>query len=282
MYLKDKLKKWTSVICVAALALSVLSACGAEEKESAEKKEPDKVYNIPPASEENNLLKIATDARGTDAKICYLTFDDGPTKEITPKILDILKQYNVKATFFVLGSMAEKNPDVLKRVHDEGHLIANHSYYHRYEDLYATADSFMGEINQTHQKITEIIGEEPFRLIRFPGGSHAESVYGAQKQQYINVLKQNGFYYADWNCLNGDAEAVLRSAPELLAKIKQTAYGKNLVVLMHDARAKKTTPDALGSIIEYLSSKGYEFKRMDEIEYYSQQEKIENTNKIVL
>lgn len=278
MYLKDKIKKITTLV----LAAVMLSACGAEEVPEIEEKEPPKVYNIPAAAEENNLLKLATDARGTETKICYLTFDDGPTNNVTPRVLDVLKQYNVKATFFVLGSMADKNPDILKRVYDEGHLIANHSYSHSYGDLYATAESFMAEINHTHQRITEITGEEPFKLVRFPGGSHKESTYGAQKQEYIGVLKQNGFYYADWNCLNGDAEAILRSAPELLAKIQQTAYGKNIVVLMHDAKTKTTTPDALGGIIEYLSSRGYEFKRLDEVEYYSETEKIQNSNSIVL
>ncbi len=278
MHIKDKIKRITALMLVAVM----LSGCGEKEPPKIEEKKPQKIYNLPVAAEENNLLKLATDARGTEAKICYLTFDDGPTNNVTPRILDVLKQYNVKATFFVLGSMVDKNPDVLKRAYDEGHLIANHSYSHRYADLYATADSFMEEIKHTHQRITEVTGEEPFKLIRFPGGSHAESTYGAQKQQYIGVLKENGFYYADWNCLNGDAEAILRSAPELLAKIQQTAYGKNLVVLMHDAKTKTTTPDALGGIIEYLSSKGYEFKRLDEVEYYTDAEKIQNTNKIVL
>ncbi len=245
-----------------------------EEEAAAKKKE----YNLPPAETENDLLKLATGAQGTSNKICYLTFDDGPTKENTTRILDVLSQYNIKATFFVLGRMLEKNPDIAKRAHDEGHLIANHSYYHQYDELYASADSFITEIEKTHNLIYDITGEEPFKLIRFPGGGHNAGKYGEVKQQYKEVLKQNGYYFADWNCLNGDAEtSALRSPDGLLARIRETAVGKNIVVLMHDAAAKKTTPDALGSIIEYLQSKGYEFKRLDEVEYYAPPEIEEST-----
>ena len=234
--------------------------------------EQKKKYNMPPAEEENDLLKIATSAQGSEEKICYLTFDDGPTKEVTPKVLDILKQYDVKATFFVLGKMLDTNRDIAKRAFDEGHLIANHSYYHQYAELYASSESFCGEIDKTYQLICEVTGAEPFKLVRFPGGGHNAGDYGTVKQEYKQVLKEKGYYHVDWNCLNGDAEDALRSADALIARVRETAIGKNIVVLMHDAAAKTTTPDALGSIIEYLKSKGYVFKRLDEVEYYAEPE----------
>lgn len=265
------------VLCVALLSMIIFKITSNEgdkdhvkvaEEESIKAPEP-KVYNIPPTSEENDLLKIATSIEDTERKICYLTFDDGPTKEVTPRVLDVLKEYDVKATFFVLGKMLDANRDIGKRVYDEGHLIANHSYYHVYDDLYSSSESFMGEIEKTNQLIADVTGEEPFKLIRFPGGSHNAGSYAAQKQEYKKSLKEKGFYFADWNCLNGDAEASLRSAEQLLQRVKETAIGRNIVVLMHDAAAKKTTPDALGSIIEYLKGQGYEFRRLDEIDYYS-------------
>lgn len=243
---------------------------------------PEKTYNIPPASEENDLLKIATSVADKEKKVCYLTFDDGPTKENTPKILDILKRYNVKATFFCLGKMLDANSDIAKREYDEGHLLANHSYNHEYADLYATADSFMSEINKTEETIERITGEKPFKLIRFPGGSHNAGSYAAAKQEYKKVLKDNGYYYADWNCLNGDAEASLRSVEQLVSRTKETAVGKNIVVLMHDAAAKTTTPEALGTIIEYLKAQGYEFKRLDEVNYYGVDEPKENESSMIL
>lgn len=278
------------LICVAAIAIFSIRAAvnNAKEEEAAleqikaeqEAAAKAKKYDFPPANEENDLLKIATSAQGTEEKVCYLTFDDGPTKEVTPKVLDILAQYDVKATFFVLGKMLDSNRDIAKRAYDEGHLIANHSYYHQYEELYASADAFMAEIEKTHQLICEVTGDDAFKLIRFPGGGHNAGKYGEVKQQYKNVLKEKGFYFADWNCLNGDAETALRSVDGLIARVKETAIGKNIVVLMHDAAAKTTTPDALGSIIEYLKGQGYVFRRLDDIEYYAKPE-IEESSMIL-
>lgn len=289
------MRKTDKVIIIAislAVIVCITAMCSSGEKEQGEQKpeivsqeivveKPERVYNIPPATEENDLLKIATSVEDTGKKICYITFDDGPTKENTPKILDVLAQYDVKATFFILGKMLDANRDIGRRAYEEGHLIANHSYYHQYEILYKSADSFMAEINQTHQLIKEVTGEEPFKLIRFPGGGHNAGSFGAQKQEYKNVLKQNGFYFADWNCLNGDAEVSLRSADQLVQRVRETAVGRNIVVLMHDAAAKKTTPDALGSIIEYLRGQGYEFKRLDEVDYYSDRLKEEETDMVL-
>lgn len=230
--------------------------------------EPAPAPKIPAAAEQNDLLKIAVDAQGTEQKIAYLTFDDGPTKEVTPLILDVLKQYDVKATFFMLGKMIERNSDLAKRVYEEGHLLANHSYSHSYQELYATDQSFMAEIEKTNSLIKEIIQEEPFPLIRFPGGGYNAGSYAAEKQRYKRLLQEHDYYFADWNSLNGDAEGGTRSAEQLLARIKETSGVKNIVILMHDAATKKTTAQALPAIIDYLKNKGYTFRRLDEIEYY--------------
>ena len=269
-----------AIVCAVALVALLLTAVvkifggGSDEQQLANNENQTveaskaKEYNLPPTSEKNDLLEIVRTKNGLDKKICYITFDDGPTNDITPQVLDVLKKYNVKATFFCLGKMLDANPEIAKREYDEGHLVANHTYYHNYGDLYASADSFMKEVNMTQDKIKEITGEEPFKLMRFPGGSHNAGSYAAVKQEYKKVLKEKGFYYADWNCLNGDAEATSRSTDELINSVKKTALEDNLIVLMHDASTKTTTPQALGSIIEYLKSKGYEFRRLDEIDYY--------------
>lgn len=239
------------------------------QQNAVQKEEKAREYNIPPASEQNDLLKIAREAQGSaDKKICYLTFDDGPTKEVTPKVLDILKKYDVKATFFCLGKMLVANRELAEQEHREGHLIANHSYTHEYKTLYASAESFMDEITKTESIIQEISGKDTLKLIRFPGGGYNAGDHAAQKQVYKQTLKDAGYYYADWNCLNGDAESALKDVDSLLAKVKATATEDNIVVLMHDAAAKTTTPQALGQIIEYLKGKGYEFRRLDQVDYY--------------
>ena len=101
-------------------------------------------HSIPPASEENDLLTIL--AKSGQKYRCYLTFDDGPTSNVTPQILDILRKYNAKATFFQVGSLIEANPDMARRVYEEGHLVANHSYSHNYDKLYASEEAFRSEM----------------------------------------------------------------------------------------------------------------------------------------
>lgn len=228
-----------------------------------------KTSNIPSASEKNDLLSIITESG--QEKYCYLTFDDGPTENITPQILDILRRYNIKATFFQIGSLIEANPDMARRVYEEGHLIANHSSGHNYEKLYASEESFMNEINNCYEAIKNVTGEEePFKLVRFPGGGYNSSAdsYSPIKQQCKEALKEQGFYYCDWNALNGDAEGKKKNAQELLEYLKSNLDGEsNVVVLMHDAAAKQTTADALASIIEYFISEGYTFHRLDDIDF---------------
>ena len=225
--------------------------------------------NIPPASEENNLLTIL--ANSGQKNRCYLTFDDGPTTNITPQILDTLRKYNVKATFFEVGSLMDANPDIARRVYEEGHLIANHSYSHNYDKLYATEEAFRSEIEQAYATINNVRDEntgEEFRLMRFPGGSYNSGDHASEKQKYKETLKDMGFYYIDWNTLTGDAEGKTKNASELLEYLKKNMESyNNLVVLMHDASSKQATADALPSVIEYIAEKGYTFHRLDDIEY---------------
>lgn len=226
------------------------------------------VPEIPAAADQNDLLKIALNATGETSKVCYLTFDDGPTKEVTPAVLDVLKQYDVKATFFMLGKKIEENPDIAKRLFEEGHLPANHSYSHVYDNLYSSGTSFMEEIHKTEDLIRNTTGVEPFKLMRFPGGANSSGKYGEAKQNYKHLLQENGYYYADWNALNGDAEGSSRTPEQLLERIKETAKYDKIVVLLHDASTKQTTAESLPAVIEYLKSQGYAFKRLDEIKYY--------------
>lgn len=210
-----------------------------------------------------DLLKKVVNNDGV--KVAYLTFDDGPTTSVTPKILDTLRKYNIKATFFQTGKMIETNPDMARRVAEEGHLIANHSYAHNYKELYATQESFMNEITKTQELISGMQPNEDFKLVRFPGGGHNAGSFGARKQTYKDELKKQGYYYCDWNALNQDAEGGAKNAQGLLESTKRTVgEQEDVVILMHDAAAKKTTAEALPSIIDYLLSAGYEFRRLDD------------------
>lgn len=223
------------------------------------------VSSVLSANEQNDLVAFAS-ITAPDPKVCYLTFDDGPNNSITIQIADILRRYNIKATFFQVGSLIESYPDITRRLHNEGHLIANHSYAHNYSELYASTDSFMTEIKKTEDLIRGTIGEDPFKLVRFPGGSYNAGKYADIKQQCKEILKQNDYFHADWNCLTGDAEGSSKTPQQLLDRLKETLDGQaQAIILMHDTISKKNTAEALPSVIDYLISQGYTFDTLDHL-----------------
>ena len=200
-----------------------------------------------------------------DRKVAYLTFDDGPSKKMTRQILQVLDRYGIKATFFVLGKMVDKNPDVMKLTYDGGHAIGNHTYTHNYDIIYNNTDSFLEEVYRTEEAIRNAVGNPPFRtrLVRLPGGSHAE-----YKQPTVKVLEDEGFQVHDWNSLNGDSEVDDPSADYLYNRFKETYRQQDrLIILMHDTDEKATTLEALPSIIEHLLLEGYSFGTLEDYKY---------------
>lgn len=193
-------------------------------------------------------------------KVAYLTFDDGPSKSVTPLILDLLKQENIKATFFVLGTRAKYNPEILKREYLEGHYIANHGYSHVYGDIYSTPEAVLDEYNKTKDIVKEILGTDyDGHLFRFPGGSTGGK-YKKIKAEAKTLLKDNNIAYIDWNSLSSDA-AGAKTKEAIIQNTIDTVGDKNsVVILMHDAGDKILTYEALPEIISYLREKGYVFK----------------------
>lgn len=238
------------------------SRAEAEAKRIAEEErlEKERIIAEEKAKAEEEKRRAAEEERRKNGKIAYLTFDDGPSKQITPLILDILQDYDIKATFFVIGKMANLNPDIIKRIHDEGHSIGHHSYSHRYSYIYKNTDNFLGELNSTEKVLKNILGEEfETRLLRLPGGS-----FEKYKHKFLEAAIEAGYKNYDWNSLNGDAEGIDLSKDRLINRLKATTKGKKeIIVLMHDIDSKKTTVDALPDIIDYLINEGYEFRVLD-------------------
>lgn len=195
--------------------------------------------------------------RYTAEKVAYLTFDDGPDDVNTPAILDVLKAKGVHATFYVLGGMVEKNPEVLKRIFAEGHAIGNHSYDHDYQRLYANKESFVEEMEQTDEAVFKLIGMRPF-IIRAPGGT--VGMFAANYYEHLNLL---GYVEHDWNVLTEDATPEKPSAEQQIAYIDRRAAGhlkdNMALVLMHCNGGKEETVRALPGIIDNLKAKGYRF-----------------------
>lgn len=235
--------------------------------------EIDNNNDIPEQNQNNNLpnmneetikkIKNIYKEGSSDNKVAYLTFDDGPSKKITPQVLDILKENDIKATFFVLGTNVGYNPQVLKRAYEEGHYIANHGYSHEYSKIYDKKENVLEEYNKTEQAIREAIGVENYSsgLFRFPGGS-AGGKYADIKDEAKKLLEENNVAYLDWNALTSDAVAGT-SKDELIKSLKETVKGKDsVVILMHDAGNKKDTLETLPEIIGYLREEGYQFKNI--------------------
>lgn len=211
--------------------------------------------------------QLYAEKANNDDKIAYLTFDDGPSPLVTPKILETLKQHGVKATFFIIGKMAEQNPELVCKIQEEGHLICNHTYSHNYKLIYSSPDNFMADVDKCEEVLKSILGED-FKtgILRFPAGS-----FGKKRLPFREQVKKQGYTSIDWNSLNGDAEGLHIPADELVNKVRETTKNKKrAVVLMHDSNTKDTTAEALSQTISYLESEGYTFKTLENYELQSE------------
>lgn len=205
---------------------------------------------------------VVVEKKDPNLKTVYLTFDDGPSL-VTPKILDILKEKGVKATFFMIGKSDDYN-DIIKRVYEEGHTVAIHSNTHNYRYIYSSVDTYFKDLYELRERLKSITGSDA-TIIRFPGGSsNTVSRFnpGVMSTLTSEVLRR-GFYYFDWNIDSGDtgrigSDAIVNNVIEALGN-RTTS-----VVLMHDYGANEQTADALARIIDYGHQNGYRFDRITE------------------
>lgn len=230
-----------------------------EEHKTQEQKEAEKKTKLPQLTQEgkSNLENIYH----SDTKRVFLTFDDGPSETVTPVVLDTLKKENIKATFFLLGSRVELNPELVKREYNEGHYLASHGYSHVYSQIYASPQSVIDEYNRSVTAIRNAIGEQQYNphLFRFPGG-YWGGKYAEVKKQAKQLLDENDILHIDWNALTSDA-AGAKTTEQFIAELEKTVPKHNsVVVLMHDAGNKQATANALPTIIKYFRDKGFEFE----------------------
>lgn len=230
-----------------------------EEHKTEEQKESEKKAKLPQLTEEgkNNLENIYH----SDTKRVFLTFDDGPSETVTPVVLDTLKKENIKATFFLLGSRVELNPELVKREYNEGHYLASHGYSHVYSQIYASPQSVIDEYNRSVTAIRNAIGDQQYNphLFRFPGG-YWGGKYAEVKKQAKQLLDENDILHIDWNALTSDA-AGAKTTEQFISELEKTVPKHNsVVVLMHDAGNKQATANALPTIIKYFRDRGFEFE----------------------
>lgn len=211
-------------------------------------------------SESDMAYESASDGK----KRVYITFDDGPSV-YTGQILDTLKKYNTKATFFVCGT-GDEDEDLrgyYKRIVDEGHVIGMHSYSHVYSDLYYSAESFEYDLDKIRNLIYNETGIAT-SIYRFPGGS-SNTVSAHEMSTYIPILYAGGIEYYDWNVYPGDASGGNRSASEIVSNtLKGVDKVENAIIVLHDTASKKSTVEALPEILEGLRERDCEILPFDE------------------
>lgn len=191
--------------------------------------------------------------------VAYLTFDDGPNKENTTKILKILKDEQIHATFFLTGNNVERYPDVVKAIYESGNAIGIHSYSHDYKKIYASPQAYMDEVDKTAGLIYDVIHVRPV-ISRAPGGTS-----GHFTKAFWQALNQEGYIEVGWNSLTGDADGTGKTAGKEVENIKKQLalrpyLHSHLVILMHDASGHQATVEALPELIKLLKSQGYIFR----------------------
>mgnify|MGYP001080608145 FL=1 len=178
----------------------------------------------------------------------YLTFDDGPSAN-TDRILDILNQYGVKATFFVVAK--DGYTDQYRRIVEDGHTLAMHSYSHKYSEIYASLDAYKEDLTKLHDFLYELTGED-CNIVRFPGGS-SNTISHVDMWELIEYLNKTDMVYYDWNVSSGDASGGRKSIDQIKKNVLDNIdQFSNAVVLFHDASGKDSTVDALPAIIEEI------------------------------
>lgn len=218
--------------------------------------EESKVSLVSGMDEPDNLAKEG------DVHKVYLTFEDGPS-ENTAAILDTLNQYQVKATFFVVGKEDDESKALYKRIVDEGHTLGMHSYSNKYSTIYESREAFEADFKELQDYLYELTGVES-SYYRFPGGSNNQ-ISNVDMSEFIQYLNSQGVTYYDWNVSAGDATSMAYTSEDIVANVTENIVKyKTSVVLLHDADDKSATVDALGPLIEALQNMGAEILPIDE------------------
>lgn len=188
---------------------------------------------------------------GSDSRSIALTFDDGPIPGNTEEVLRILELYNAPAAFFCIGHRVTENPDLTRRIYKAGHLIANHSYWHKATFDLQSTDKISRELQDTAQTILNAIGVKP-RLFRPP--------YGVTNPMVASAVKKGGYATIGWSIRSFDT--VIKDSAALLKRIINPLKGGD-VILLHDY--SNTTLEILPALLEHISKVGLKIVRVDEL-----------------
>lgn len=220
--------------------------------------------------------------KGEGEKVIYLTFDDGPSPNNTLKVLEILKEEKVPATFFVIGENAEKYPKIVKELDKNGMAIGAHSYTHRTSYIYKSKGNYSKDLQKCIESINTIIGKNYIDIIRMPCGSSNNNCNKGNKTQIKDFVKNKNLSYIDWNVSGEDA--IGKNVPKNRIKnniLKSTKGKECIVLLLHDGYYNTTSMQVLKEVIKYYKDQGYTFKSLKNLpkEERTRLEKLKILNK---
>lgn len=262
--------KWGVRLCLLlAVCLAVMAAVRACRGRAAAY---DCAATIP-----NDLFAQPVQAAGDEEaeevmmlKIVCLTFDDGPSK-YTSEILEILREYDVPATFFVTAQdMNLEYMPLIQQIDQQGHQVALHSASHDYSKIYASSTAFWLDIKALREQLSPYLDVDAIHWLRFPGGSTntVSQKYGGKgiMKQLIEQAEEKGYEWIDWNVCAQDATSSHPDAAQILRNIQKDAQNRDIcVVLLHDTKATGQTVKALPEIIQWFQSEGYHFCTVEEM-----------------
>lgn len=214
------------------------------------------------------VAEITVPSQEPIEKTAYLTFDDGPS-ELTPDILDTLKKYDAKATFFLIGEeITKEREEIVKRELKEGHRVGIHTYCHKKEEMYCNKKYFWNDFEKCKTRIEEVTGKTVF-LHRFPWGSNNGYVCPIV-DDLLEELQKQKIKSFDWNVSGEDSIAVGVPKASIYQNVKKDLekYDKP-IILLHDSNTMKNTAAVLPEIIEMIKEKGYRFETLDSHEGYT-------------
>ncbi|MGY0393525.1 polysaccharide deacetylase family protein [Bizionia sp. KMM 8389] len=196
----------------------------------------------------------------TSEKVLYLTFDDGPTSEVTQWTLNTLKQFQAQATFFCIGNNIEKHPDIFHSILEEGHKIGNHSYSHL-KGWRNTVDNYITDVNKAQAVINAEYNKPQNSAHKATGAKLFRPPYGQIKPSQGKALKKLGYTVVTWTILSFDWEHTINPEQCYQNVIKHSKPGS--IIVFHDSvKASKNMMHALPKVLAYFSEKGYTFKTL--------------------
>ncbi len=266
-----------SIVSNKANKEALASAKKEEAKKEEEKPKPTDIMpngNIIYAADSyavsaDEVEKMLEGKASNNDKEIFLTFDDGPS-ENTREILKILKEEDVHATFFDIGSALKdnkENQELLKQEIDQGNAVACHSFSHNYKTLYpgnsVDVNKFMNELNETNEIMKSVLGKNfNARVIRMPGGYMSRRYYRDPNLKALDeAFAKDNIVSIDWDAETGDATGRHYTVEQYVQNSAKNINTLNhVILLMHDAAAKKETVQALPAIIKFYKEHGYAFK----------------------